>query len=137
MTSKPGGCGIELRLDPRPQHVGKRDAERAAQHQVGNDPQDRQKDSQAEKKKREHEPLDAAEVVRDFRLRRRVDRLEEAFAENSVIDDRPVDEPAEARRAINLSAPFRRAGWPEENEVLETEHRFRFAIAGLLFAKRA
>ena len=31
--------GVELRLDPRAQHVGERDAERAAKHQIGHDPQ--------------------------------------------------------------------------------------------------
>ncbi len=96
-----------------------------------------QEDSETEKKEREHEPLDAAEVVRDLRLRRWVDRLEETLSENSVVDDRLVDEPTEARRAVDLPAPFRSAGRAEENQVLESEHRFGFAITGLLSAKRA
>ena len=134
---QPRRRGVELRLDPRPQHVGKRDAKRAAKHEIRNDAQDRQKDSETEKKEGEREPLDAAQIVGDFRLRRRIDRLEKAFAENPVINDRLVDEPTEARRAVDLSAPFRRPGRAEENKMLEAEHRFRFAVAFLLFAKCA
>ena len=63
------GDGIKLRLDSRAQHVGKRDTKGATQHQVGDDPQHRQENSQSEEKKREHEPLDTADVVSDFRLR--------------------------------------------------------------------
>jgi hypothetical protein len=116
------GYGIKLRLDSRAQHVGKRDTKGATQHQVGDNPQHRQEDSQSEEKKREDEPLDTADVVGDFRLSRRVDRLEKAFTKDSVIDDRAIDEPGETRRTVNLSTPFRRAGWTEKNEVLETQH---------------
>ena len=75
------------------------------------------------------------EISGDFRLRRGIDRLEKSFAENAVINYRPIDEPTEARRAVDLSAPFRRAGRAEENQMLETQHRFRFAVTFLLFAK--
>src|SRR5437763_11861672 len=33
------GDSVESRLDPRPDHVGKRHGKRAAKHQIGNDPQ--------------------------------------------------------------------------------------------------
>ena len=46
------GDSIELRLDPRAQHVGKRHAQRAAKHQIRNDAQSGQKNSEAEKKNR-------------------------------------------------------------------------------------
>ena len=131
------GDGVELRLDPRPQHVGDRDAQRSAKHQVGHDPQARQKYSQPEKENGEREPFDAAEVSGDFRLRRGINRLEKSFAENPVVNDRPVDEPTETRRAVNLPAPFRGAGGAEKNQVLEAEERFGLAVTFLLFAKRA
>src|ERR1043166_2090932 len=89
------GNSIELRLDPRPKHVGDGDAKGSAQHQVGHNPQTRQKNAEPEKKNGEGEPLDAAEDSRHFRLRRGIDRLEEAFAENPVVNDRTVDEPTE------------------------------------------
>ena len=95
------------------------------------------KDSEAEKENGEREPFDAAEVGGDFRLRSGIDRLEKSFAENAVVNDRPVDEPAEARRPVNLAAPFRRAGRTEEDQVLESEERFGFAITFLLFAESA
>ena len=66
MTSNRAGTVSNLRLDPRAQHVGERDAKCAAKHQVGNDPQHRQKDSETEKKDRQRKPLDAAQVVRRF-----------------------------------------------------------------------
>src|ERR1051326_2017516 len=106
---------IELWFDVRAHHVGKRDGERTAKHQVGNDPQRREKNSQTEKKERERKPFDAAQVHRNVRLRRRVHRLEKSFAENTVINNRPIDEPTETRRAVNLAAPFCGAGRSEEN----------------------
>ena len=129
--------GIELRLDPRPQHVGNRDAERSPQHQVGHDPQSRQKYSQPEKENGEREPFDAAEVSGDIRLGRRINRLEKSFAENPVVNNRPVDEPTETRRAVNLAAPFRGASGAEENQMLEAEERLGLAVPFLLFAKCA
>ena len=50
-----------------------------------------------------------------------------------MINDRPIDEPAEARRAIDLSAPFRGSRRSKEDQVFETEHRFRFSVSFLLF----
>src|SRR4030088_2065989 len=54
-----------------------------------------------------------------------------------MVNDWPIDEPAEPRGAVDLPAPFRRAGRAKKNEVLEAKERFRFAVAFLLFAKRA
>src|SRR5205085_2632983 len=47
-------------------------------------------------------------------------------------------EPSETSRirGINLAAPFRAAGRAEEDQVLEAEERFGFAVAFLLFPKR-
>jgi hypothetical protein len=61
--------------------------------------------------------------------------LKKSFAENSVIDHRPVHEPAEARRPVDLTAPFRGPGWTEEDQMLETQQRLGFAVTILLFQK--
>src|ERR1022692_3144969 len=129
--------GIELRLDARAHHVGKRHAKCAAKHEIRNNSECRQKNSQAEEKDRQREPFDAAEISGDFRDRCRINRLEKTFAKNPVINNRPIDEPNETRRAVNLPAPFRRASRPEENQMLETQKRFRFAVTFLLFKKSA
>src|SRR3954462_6974911 len=44
--------GVELRLDPRANHVGKRDAQCSAKHQVRNDTQLAEEDPQPEKENR-------------------------------------------------------------------------------------
>jgi hypothetical protein len=54
-----------------------------------------------------------------------------------VINSRSVNEPAKARRSINLTAPFRCAGWAEKDQVFEAEQRFRFAVTVLLSPKGA
>src|SRR5438477_2648507 len=131
------GNGYELRFDSRAQHVGDRDAKRSAKHQVRHNSQRRQKNSKPEKKDSEREPFDAAQVSGDFRLRRGINRLEKSFAKNSMVDNRAVDKPTEARRAVNLPAPFRGAGRAEEDQVLEAKKRFGFPITFLLFAKSA
>jgi hypothetical protein len=59
--------------------------------------------------------------------------LKKSFAENSMIDHRPVNKPTEARRAIDLAAPLRSASRTKKNQMLESEQRFRFAVAILLF----
>src|SRR5262245_36637302 len=106
---------VKARLNPGAQHVGKRDAKRCPKHQVRNDPKDGQKNSETEKKEGQREPLDAADIVGDLRLGGWINRLEKAFAENPVVDNRAIDEPTEARGTINLSAPLGRSGWTEEN----------------------
>ncbi|KAG0505159.1 MAG: hypothetical protein Udaeo_15100 [Candidatus Udaeobacter sp.] len=58
--------GVEFWFDPRANHVGKRHAERATQHQVRNNAQPRQKNSQAKKKDHQRKPFDAAEVCGDL-----------------------------------------------------------------------
>src|ERR1700730_4558810 len=128
---------IELRFDACAHHVRKCDAKRAAKHEVRKDAQGRQKNAKTEKKNGQCEPFDTAEIGCDFRLRGRVDRLKKSFAENSVIDDRPINEPTEARRAVDLAAPFGRAGRAKEDQVLETQERFGFAVTFLLLKKRA
>jgi len=128
---------IETRLDPGPEHVGNRHAKRSAQHQVRQNAQAGQKNPQPEQEDREREPFDAAQVSRDFRLGRGIDRLEKPVAEKAVINDRAIDEPAEARRPVNLAAPFRRAGRSEKNQMFETEQRFGFSVAFLLFSESA
>ena len=57
---------VELWFDPCPHHVRKRYAKSATQHQIRNNAQSGQKNSQAKKKDRERKPFDAAEVCRDF-----------------------------------------------------------------------
>ncbi len=59
---QPRAHGIKLGLDPRAHHVGKRHAQRAPKHKIRHDAQRRQKNSQPEKKNRQREPFDAAEI---------------------------------------------------------------------------
>ena len=54
-----------------------------------------------------------------------------------MINHRPVDEPTEARRAVNLAAPLRGSGRPEKNQMFEAKKRFGLAVAFLLFQKSA
>src|SRR5438874_1595285 len=132
-----GKNGIEVRLDPRAYHIRERDTKCAAEHQIRDDPQRWNKYAHAEKKDGEREPFDAAEITGHFRLRSGIDRLEESVCENSMINNWTIDEPTETRRAVNLPPPFRSSGRPEKNEMFETQQRFGFAIAFLLFPKRA
>src|SRR3984893_1576377 len=132
-----GVDGVEFRFDTRPHHVRERDAERAAKHQIRDNAQHRQKNSEPKKKNREREPFDTAQIDGHVRLRSGIDRLKKTVAENSVINNRPINEPTEAGRSINLAAPFRRAGWAEENQMFEAQQRFRFAVAVLLFQESA
>src|SRR2546430_4007622 len=129
--------GVEPRFDSGPDHVGKRDCQRAAEHQIRNDAQCRQKNPEPKKKKRKREPFDTAQISGHVGLRSGIHRLEKTLAKNSVIDDRPLDEPAKSRSAINLSAPFRGPGRSEENQMLEAQKRLGFAVTFLLFQKRA
>ena len=93
--------------------------------------------TEPEKEDRQREPLDAAEIVGDFGLWRRINGLKKSFAEDSVINDRAVDEPIETRRAVDLASPLRRAGRSEKDQMLETQERLGFAITFLLFKKGA
>src|SRR5450432_247243 len=117
-----GGDRVELRFDSRAQHIRDRDAKSAAKHQIGNDAERGQKDSKSKKKNGERKPFDAAQVAGHLRLRRGINRLEQALAKNSVVDDRPVDEPTEPRRPVNLPTPLGRARRPEKDQMLETKH---------------
>src|SRR5205823_4411680 len=128
---------IELWLDPRANHVRERNGQCPTKHQIGDNSERRQKNSKAGEKKREREPFDTAEIGGDVRLRSGVHRLEKSFTENTVIDDRPINEPTEPRCAINLTTPFRSPGRPEKNQMFEAKERFSFAIAFLLFQKCA
>ncbi len=134
---EPSAQSIELRVDPCVHHIRERHAERAPEHEIRDDAQYWQKYAQPKKKNREREPFDTAQITGHFRLRRWINRLKKTFAENSMIDDRPIDEPTEARRSINLAAPLRCAGWAEENQMFESEERFCFAITVLLSQKGA
>src|SRR5205085_9191816 len=129
------GDSVEPWFDPRPDHVGKCHRERAAKHQIGNDPQRRQKNSETKKEKRERKPFDAAEISGQIRLGWGIHRLEKAFAKNAVINDRAINEPTEPRGAVNLTTPFRGPGRAEENQMFESEKRFGFAVTFLLFQK--
>ena len=111
--------GIEARFDPRAHHIRKSDAKCAAEHQIRDDPQWGKEHADAKKKNREREPFDAAEIGGDLRLRSGINGLEKSVCENSMINYRAIDEPAEARRAVNLSSPLRRSGWSEKNEMFE------------------
>src|SRR5712691_5586731 len=83
--------GIELWFNARANHVGKRDGQSAAKHQIRHDAQRRQKNSKTKKEKRQREPLDAAQISGQIRLRRGIHRLEKSFAENAMINDRAID----------------------------------------------
>ena len=102
-------------------HVGKRHQQRAADHQIRNDPQERDRYGNEENKRRQRDPLDAAQIRSDLGLRRRVNGLKQPLAEHAVVDHGLVDEPGEARRAVDLTLPFRRPGRPEKHEVLEPQ----------------
>src|SRR5436190_248538 len=128
---------VEFWFDPRSHHVRKRHAKSAAQHQIRNDAQARQKNSESKKKDRQRKPFNAAKVFCDLSLWRRIDGLEKSFTENPVIDNRAVNKPGEARSAVDLTAPFRCAGRAEEDQMFKPQQRFRFAIAVLLFQKSA
>src|SRR6266852_4996123 len=126
--------------NPAPQaadHVGKRDGQCAAKHQIRHDAQRRQKNSKAKKEKRQREPLDAAQISGQIRLRRGIHRLEKSFAENAIINDGAIDEPTESLRTVNLTAPFRSSGRAEENQVFEFMKRSATTVTLLLFQKRA
>src|SRR5216110_3185464 len=108
---------IEFWFDRRAHHVRERHAEGAATHEVRHDAQCGKKDSETKKKNRKREPFNAAEVSGDFRLRCRINRLKKSFAENSVIDNRPIHEPAETWRSIDLTTPFRSPSRAESNDA--------------------
>ena len=122
-------------LEPRVDHVRQRHQKRSAEHQIRDDAQERDWDGTEENEEREGDPLDAAEVGGNIGLRGGVDGLKEPLAEDAVVDHGLVDEPGEARGAVDLAFPFRGAGRAEEDEVLEAQHRLRFAVALLLFSK--
>src|SRR5437764_3045709 len=128
--------GIEARFDSSPYHIRKSDAKSAAEHQIRDDSQWGNEYADAKQKNRQREPFDAAEIRGHIGLRARVDRLEKSVCENSVINYRAIDEPAEAWRAVNLSSPLRCSGWSEKNEMFKAQERFGFAVTLLLFAER-
>src|SRR5215475_10120825 len=128
---------VEFWFNLRSHHVRKRDAKSAAHHQVRNDAQPGQKNSETKKKNRQRKPFDAAEVCRDVGLRRRINRLKKSFTENAVINDRAINKPTEPCSAVDLAAPFRCACRAEKDQMLKSEQRFCFAVAILLFQKRA
>src|SRR5207244_12012481 len=101
------GDGVKLWFDARADHVGKRDGQCAAKHQIRHDAQRRQKNSKAKKEKRQREPLDAAQISGQIRLRRGIHRLEKSFAESAMINDSASDEPTESSSAANLTAACR------------------------------
>src|SRR6266567_8766156 len=107
--------GIEFWLDRRAHHIRERHAESTATHEVRHDAQCGQEDPQTKKENRKCEPFNAAEISGDFRLRCRINRLKKSFAENSVIDNRPIHEPAETWRSIDLTTPFRSPSWAEKD----------------------
>src|SRR5712664_37694 len=131
------GDGIELWFDPGADHVGKRDGQGAAEHQIRHNAQRRQKNSETKKEKGKREPFDTAEISGEIRLRWGIHRLEKSFAENAMVNDGAIDEPTEPGRSVNLTAPFRGPGRAEKNQVFETKKRFGFAVTFLLFQKRA
>src|SRR5205823_3358922 len=102
---------IEFWFDRRAHHVRERHAEGAATHEVRHDAQCGQKDSEPKKKNPQREPFNAAEVSGALRLRRRINRLKKSFAENSVIDNRPINNPTQTWCSIDLTSPFRSPSW--------------------------
>src|SRR4029077_9062260 len=70
-------------------------------------------------------------------MRRGIDRLEKSFTENPVINDRAINKPAEARSAVNLTAPVRCPSRAEKDQMFKAQQRFRFAVAVLLIQESA
>ena len=126
-----------LRLELCVDHVGQRHEEGAAEHEVGHDAQDGQRNRKTENEKGQHHPFDAAQVSGDVGLRGGVDGLKEALSKYAVIDNRTIDEPCEARRAVNLTFPFCRARWAEEDQMFETKQGLRLSVAVLLPPERS
>ena len=118
---KPGPDGVVFRLQLGVDHERKSHQKRPAEHQIRNNAQHRQRDRKGENKGREDNPFDAAQVGRDVGLRRRVDGLEESLAKDAVIDNGTIDQPGEARRAVDLAFPFGRAGRAEKDQVFEAQ----------------
>ena len=50
-----------------------------------------------------------------------------------MVNHRAVHKPTEARRSVDLAAPFRSASRAKENQMFEAQQRFRFTVAILLF----
>ncbi len=96
-----------------------------------------QKNSQTEKKSRQREPFNTAQVRGYVRLRRGINRLKKSFPKNSVVNHRAVNKPTEARRPVDLAPPFRGASRAKENQMFEAQQRFRFAVTILLFQESA
>ena len=94
-----------------------------------------QRNREAENKKGQRHPFDAAQIGGNVRLRGRINGLKESLSEDSVIDNGPIDEPGETRRTVDLALPFRGARWAEEDQVPETKERFGFSVALLLFSE--
>src|SRR5581483_1512413 len=118
---QPRARRVEFRLNRSSYHIGKRHTQRAAKHQVRNNAQRREKNPQTKQKNCQGEPLDTAQVGSHVRLGRGINRLEKTFAENSVINHRPVHEPAESRCPVYLPAPFRRACWSEKDQMFKAQ----------------
>ena len=49
-----------------------------------------------------------------------------------MVNHRAINKPAEPRRTVDLTAPFRCAGRSEEDQMFEAQQRFSFAVTVLL-----
>ncbi len=123
--------GLQARMD----HVGKGDKQCSSEHEVRHDAQEGDWYGCRKDQCRQRDPLDAAQVGGDIRLRSGVDRLEKPLTKDAVVNNRLVDEPGETWRAVDLAFPLGCAGRAEEHKVLESQHGFRLTVALLLFAE--
>ena len=116
-------------------HVGKSNKEGPSEHQVGNNPQDREGNGEQEEERSERHPLNTAEVSSQLRLRSGVDALKEALSKDTMINHWLVDEPRKARGTVNLTFPLGGAGWSEEDQVFEAKEGFCLSIPLLLLSE--
>ena len=126
---------VVLGLQSRMDHVGERNEQCSSEHEIRHNAQERDWYGCRKDQRRQSDPLDAAQVGGDIRLRGGVDGLEKPLAKDAVINNRLVDEPGEAWRAVDLAFPLGCAGRAEEHKVLEAQHGLRLAVAFLLFAE--
>ena len=121
-----------FRLDPCGHHERKGRDHRRRQHQQGQNPQRLNLDRNQENKERDRVPFQAAHQLGPRRSRLGVQALEQAGAEDAVINDWTVKDPLEPRQPVNHAFP---AGGPLRIKVLhvfEAKHRLRLPVPFLL-----
>ena len=121
-----------LRFDPRRHHERKGRDHRRRQHKQGQNPQRLNLDRNQEDKECDRVPLQAAHQLGPRRSGFGVQALEQAGAEDAVINDRTVKDPLEPRQPVDHAFP---AGGPLRIKILhvfEAKHRLRLPVPFLL-----